>query len=131
MFKPKAMWTGKQVISTLLKNIVNSEKEYKQHKITGLNTSFKSKLAAKEWGKLGTEEGDVLFRDNEHLRGTLDKASFGDTEFGLVHAFCEVYGTEKAGKLLTALARVFTVFLQTHGFTCGLDDLMIDKKYNK
>jgi len=29
------------------------------------------------------------------------------------------------------LARVFTVFLQTHGFTCGLDDLMIDKEFNK
>jgi DNA-directed RNA polymerase I subunit RPA1 len=111
MFKPKPLWTGKQVISTLLKNIVNNEKEYKRHNLTGLNASFKAKLAPGFWGPLGTEEGDVLFRDNEHLRGTLDKSAFGATEFGLVHAFCEVYGSEKAGELLTALARVFTVFL--------------------
>ena len=49
----------------------------------------------------------------------------------MVHAFYEVYGSEKAGELLTSLARVFTVFLQTYGFTCGLDDLMISKSFNK
>jgi len=79
--------------------------------LTGLNANFKSKLAAKEWGPIGKEEGDVVFRDNEHLRGALDKSAFGSTEFGLVHAFHEVYGSEKAGELLTSLARVFTVFL--------------------
>lgn len=119
------------MISTLLKNIVNKEQEYKLHNLTGLNVAFKSKLAAKEWGPTGKEEGDVLFRDNEHLRGTLDKSAFGAAEFGLVHAFYEVYGSEKAGELLTSLARVFVVFLQKHGFTCGLDDLMISRNYNK
>ena len=53
----------------------------------------------------------MVFRDNEHLRGTLDKSAFGSSDFGLVHAFHEVYGSEKAGELLTSLARVFTVFL--------------------
>mmetsp|Transcript_5010 Transcript_5010/g.7500 ORF Transcript_5010/g.7500 Transcript_5010/m.7500 type:complete len:442 (+) Transcript_5010:1537-2862(+) len=131
MLKPKPLWTGKQVISTLLKNIVNREKEYAAKKLTGLNVSFKSKLNAKEWGPLGTEEGDVVVRDNEHLRGTLDKSAFGATDYGLVHAFYEVYGSQKAGELLTSLARVFTVFLQQHGFTCGLDDLVIDRSFNK
>ena len=79
--------------------------------MTGLNVSFKSKLPAREWGSIGTEECEVLFRDNEHLRGCLDKSAFGASEFGLVHAFYEVYGSEKAGELLTSLARVFTVFL--------------------
>lgn len=60
---------------------------------------------------MGSEEGDVLFRDNEHLRGALDKSAFGASDFGLVHAFYEVYGSEKAGELLTSLARVFAVFL--------------------
>jgi DNA-directed RNA polymerase I subunit RPA1 len=110
---------------------VNKEKEYKQHKIPGLNASFKAKLAAKEWGPLGQEEGDVVFRDNEHLRGTLDKSAFGASDYGLVHAFYEVYGSEKAGELLTALARVYTMFLQQHGFTCGIDDLMLNQEFNK
>jgi DNA-directed RNA polymerase I subunit RPA1 len=110
---------------------VNKEYEYKASKLTGLNVSFKSKISAKEWGPIGKEEGEVLIRDNEHLKGTLDKNAFGASEYGLVHAFYEVYGSEKAGELLTSLARVFTVFLQTYGFTCGLDDLVINRKYDK
>ena len=73
--------------------------------------NFKAKLSAKEWGPLGKEEGDVVFRDNEHLKGALDKSAFGATDYGLVHSFHEVYGSEKAGELLTSLARVFVVFL--------------------
>lgn len=29
ILRPKPLWTGKQVISTLLKNIVNKEQEYR------------------------------------------------------------------------------------------------------
>ena len=49
----------------------------------------------------------------------------------MVHSFYEIYGSEKAGELLTSLARIFTVFLQMHGFTCGLDDLVLTPEYDK
>jgi DNA-directed RNA polymerase I subunit RPA1 len=42
-----------------------------------------------------------------------------------------VYGSEKAGELLTSLARIFTMYLQLYGFTCGLDDLVLTKDFNK
>lgn len=71
IMKPKMLWTGKQVISTILKNIVISGMTEKQRlrnaKICGLNLESKSRLAAKEWGELGKEEGEVIIRDNEHL----------------------------------------------------------------
>lgn len=67
IMKPNPIWTGKQVISTILKNIVNQEHDYKINKLTGLNLDSKSKLSAKEWGPIGAEEGDVIFRDNELL----------------------------------------------------------------
>lgn len=112
IIKPTPLWTGKQVVSTLLKNIVNHEgSDYKKNKIQGLNLDSKSKLSAKEWGPIGLEEGDVIFRDNELLQGTLDKNQYGASEFGLVHSFYEIYGSEKAGELLTSLARIFTAFL--------------------
>jgi hypothetical protein len=38
-----------------------------------MNLDSKSRLAAKEWGPIGKEEGEVIIRDNEHLQGTLDK----------------------------------------------------------
>jgi hypothetical protein len=32
-----------------------------------MNLDSKAKLSAKEWGSIGPEEGDVVFRDNELL----------------------------------------------------------------
>ena len=49
----------------------------------------------------------------------------------MVHSFYEIYGSEKVGELLTSLARIFTSYLQVHGFTCGLEDLMLTPEYNK
>jgi DNA-directed RNA polymerase I subunit RPA1 len=129
IIKPKPLWTGKQVISTILKNIVlsgRSKKEAKEiEKVCGMNLESKARLAAKEWGPLGKEEGEVIIRDNEHLQGTLDKNQFGANDHGMVHSFYEIYGSIKAGELLTALARIFFIFLQVHGFTVGLDDLVL------
>jgi len=57
ILKPRPLWTGKQVISTVLKNIVLSgmtPKEAKRSsKICGMNLDSKSRLNAKEWGPLG------------------------------------------------------------------------------
>ena len=135
ILKPKALWTGKQVISTLLKNIVLSGKTAEEvktiRKTCGLNLESKSRLAAKEWGPLGKEEGEVIIRDNEHLQGTLDKNQFGANDHGMVHSFYELYGSKKAGELLTSLARIFLIFIQMNGFTVGLDDLVLNKACNK
>ena len=71
ILKPKPLWTGKQVISTVLKNIVVSgmgpREVRRQSKIPGMNLDSKSRLNAKEWGPLGAQEGEVIIRDNEHL----------------------------------------------------------------
>lgn len=84
MIKPRTLWTGKQVISTILKNIVISgmtEKQRKRaEKLSGINFESKARLAAKEWGPIGKEEGEVIFRDGEHLQGTLDKNQFGNAD---------------------------------------------------
>ena len=52
IIKPRPMWTGKQVISTVLKNIVvsglSAEQAKTQEKVCGLNMDSKSRLAAKE-----------------------------------------------------------------------------------
>lgn len=45
IIKPKALWTGKQVISTVLKNIIPSHWQ-------GLNLTSKSSTGSEQWGKL-------------------------------------------------------------------------------
>ncbi|GFY98256.1 nuclear RNA polymerase A1 [Actinidia rufa] len=77
------------------------------------------------------EDGEhmLLIRKNELVHGVIDKAQFG--KYGLVHTVQELYGSDTAGILLSALSRLFTVFLQIHGFTCGVDDLLILPDHDK
>lgn len=73
----------------------------------------------------GSKSGEdtLLVRDGEVLTGVLDKNAFG--KYGLVHAVQELYGNADAGRLLSALSRLCTNYLQQHGFSCGLDDMLL------
>ncbi|KAF5333685.1 hypothetical protein D9611_002553 [Ephemerocybe angulata] len=117
IWKPKPLWTGKQIISTVLKNV--TPKEYE-----GLNLKAKTKVPGGLFGK-DSKEDQVLFMDGELLCGILDKAAFGASDYGLVHSVYELYGADIAGKLLGILSRLFTKFLQHRAFTCRMDDLIL------
>lgn len=121
LLKPEPLWTGKQVISTVLLNL-------KPAKSDGLNLTSKAKVAGRMWGKDHANEEKVIIEDGELLQGVLDKAAFGASAYGLVHAVFEIYGSETAGKLLSILSRLFTKFLQTNAFSCRMDDLLLSKE---
>lgn len=40
----------------------------------------------------------------------------------------DLYGNAVAGAFISALSRLLTYYLQTQGFTCGYDDLLLVKK---
>jgi len=130
VLKPRVLWTGKQVVSTLLLNLRkegNRERnlEYRASILPGLFTERKSKTPESAFGS-AQEEHLVLIRDGELLRGVLDKAAFGASDFSLVHATYEAYGPEKAGLLLNSLGRLFTAYLQFYsGHSCRMEDLML------
>ncbi|KAK9289691.1 hypothetical protein L1049_007849 [Liquidambar formosana] len=74
-------------------------------------------------GRIDLGEETLFVFKNYLVSGVIDKAQFGT--YGLVHTVHELYGPSTAGILLSALSRLFTAFLQIHGFTCGVDDLLI------
>ncbi|KAJ5744860.1 DNA-directed RNA polymerase I subunit [Penicillium manginii] len=118
--KPKPMWTGKQIVTTILKNIKPADR-------AGLTLKGKSSTPGDRWGK-DNEEGTVIFKDGEYLCGILDKKQLGPTAGGLVDAVHEIYGHIVAGKLLSILGRLLTRFLNMRAFTCGIDDLRLTKE---
>ncbi|KAJ7368540.1 hypothetical protein DFH08DRAFT_831649 [Mycena albidolilacea] len=122
VWKPVPLWTGKQIISTVLKNITPSNFE-------GLNLNAGTKVPGHLWGK-DSREDKVIFMDGELLCGVLDKAAFGASDYGLVHSVYELYGSDAAGKLLGILSRLFTKFLQHRAFTCRMDDLTLTPEGN-
>eukprot|EP01119_Soliformovum_irregulare_P000993 TRINITY_DN10740_c0_g1_i1.p1 TRINITY_DN10740_c0_g1~~TRINITY_DN10740_c0_g1_i1.p1 ORF type:complete len:1661 (-),score=520.05 TRINITY_DN10740_c0_g1_i1:41-4441(-) len=118
-------WTGKQVVGCVLKQATYGRPH--------MNCVAKSKLS-NLWGG-HTEEDTVIFHDSELLTGVLDKNAFGASAFGMVHACQELYGGRTANQILSLLGRLFTLYLQTVGFTCGIDDMILeqvtDEKRNK
>ncbi|OQS01274.1 DNA-directed RNA polymerase I subunit RPA1 [Achlya hypogyna] len=116
ILKPEPLWTGKQVMSTILLMLTAGK--------PSLNLDSKAKIKADLYGP-GNAEHIIIFRDGELLQGVLDKAQFGASEYGWVHACYELYGSGTAAKLLTALGRVLTCYLQYAGHTCALEDLTL------
>jgi len=139
IYKPCQLWSGKQVLSTVLINLIPPE-------VDRLSICGKAKIAGKNWmnGNPRNQsleipllkgddmsEAQVVIRQGELMCGVLDKAHYGPTPFGLVHCCNELYGGAMSSDLLTALARVFTSFLQIHGFTLGVEDILVDEKADK
>ena len=123
IFKPIPLWTGKQVISTILLNI-------KPLDTPGINLISKNKIKNDYWGE-GSKENDVIFKDGELICGILDKSQYGSSKYGIIHSLHEVYGPEVAGKALSVLGRLFTTYIMMIGFTCGMDDLRLTDEGNK
>ncbi|XP_061690930.1 DNA-directed RNA polymerase I subunit RPA1 [Syngnathoides biaculeatus] len=130
ILKPQKLWTGKQVVSTILLNVI-------PEKAVPLNLVGKSKIPSKAWIQVPPRmapgyrpdtmcDSQVMIRQGELLVGVLDKAHYGSSAYGLVHCCYELYGGETSGKLLSCLARLFTAYLQLYrGFTLGVEDIMV------
>jgi len=114
LLKPVARWTGKQVVSTALRHFTAG--------LPPLTFCAAGKVPADYWGKTSGEDALEFYR-GALVRGVVDKNQFG--KYGLVHAVQELYGDTVAGQLLSCFSRLFTLYLQNHGFTCGYDDLLL------
>ncbi|XP_027363970.1 DNA-directed RNA polymerase I subunit 1 isoform X1 [Abrus precatorius] len=130
IWKPEPLWTGKQVISALLYYITRGSPPFTVEKNAKIPSNFfktrirKGKKCTRDTSKKNEPDEDkLLIYRNDLVRGVVDKAQFGD--YGIVHTVQELYGSNVAGNLLSALSRLFTTFLQMHGFTCGVDDLLL------
>lgn len=136
ILKPQPLWTGKQVVSTLLLNVIPQN-------AVPLNLFGKSKIPSKAWIQVPPRaapgykpdsmcDSQVVIRRGELLVGVLDKAHYGSSAYGLVHCCYELYGGETSGKLLSCLARLFTAYLQLYrGFTLGVEDILVKLGANR
>ncbi|KIO21648.1 hypothetical protein M407DRAFT_218027 [Tulasnella calospora MUT 4182] len=141
IWKPKPLWTGKQIISTIMKNITPET-------ASGMHLFSQSKILNSHWGRYAYTknvkfndgstmtmklDGDqsVIFYDGDLVCGVLDKSQYGATAYGMVHSVYELYGAETAGRLLSILSRLFTKFLQHRAFTCRMDDLLLTPEGDK
>ncbi|XP_076632809.1 RNA polymerase I subunit RpI1 [Colletes latitarsis] len=136
IIKPIPLWSGKQIISTVIINIIPLNQ-------ARINLTSSAKINVKEWQvtkarrwKCGTEfsdpktmsEAEVIIRNGELLCGVLDKTHYGATPFGLIHCIFELYGGICSTKILSAFGKLFQSSLQRNGFTLGIEDILLLKK---
>lgn len=136
IIKPIKLWSGKQIFSTLIINLIPDNKPAINLRSTakiGSNAWHTHK--SRKWRAGGTEnidnemsEAEVIIRRGELLVGVLDKNHYGATPYGLIHCMFELYGGNVSTQLLTSLAKVFTIFLQWEGFTLGVHDILVLEK---
>ncbi|XP_051174534.1 DNA-directed RNA polymerase I subunit RPA1 [Leptopilina boulardi] len=139
ILKPKVLWSGKQVISTIIINLIPKGK-------ARINLTGKAKIGNKEWtieeprkpkcGELEKNsntmsEAEVIIRNGELLCGVLDKAHYGATTFGLIHCVYELYGGNCSTKMLSAFGKLFQTHLLQTGFTLGVKDIFLTAKADK
>lgn len=120
ILKPRPLWTGKQVLTTVFNFVTFG--------LPPFSLKAPIKVSGEYWGKTSGEL-EIILNDNELLCGVIDKAQFG--KYGIIHSFQELYGAQSAGRLLSVFSRLFTAYLQMHGFTCGIGDLLLVPKAEK
>ncbi|KAI6183947.1 DNA-directed RNA polymerase subunit [Aphelenchoides bicaudatus] len=128
MLKPKTLWTGKQIITALIDNCIPEG-------LPKINLVTKSKTPITCWTVKGApkpqflmSESEVVFRQGELLVGVMDKNHYGATQFGLIHCCFELYGPKVAIKILSGFSRLFPRYLQWHGFTLGVADILVNEE---
>lgn len=133
ILKPNMLWSGKQVLSTILINTIPDGVERINLKSTAkINTKAWQTAEERPWTAGGTPlrdsnmtESEVIIRGGELLVGILDKTHYGATPYGLIHCMYDLYGGKSSTQLLTALSKLFTFFLHREGFTLGVHDILV------
>lgn len=119
--KPVPLWTGKQLISSVLRVVRDGRPGIFLERGTRVKASL-----------VGSEEATVVIRKGELLQGVVDKSAIGSSMYGIIHAVQEAYGCSASDDFLSSLGRLLLYYMRMHGHTTGVSDLELlpdgDKK---
>ncbi|CAH8532801.1 unnamed protein product [Heterobilharzia americana] len=128
---PKCLWTGKQVISTLLINLTPPGLLPLNATLRGRRTNAELWSGVAPGGPTLMSDVDLVVCDGYLVSGMLDKAHIGSSSTGLVHCVYEAYGPESASCLLNGVCLLANQFLKFTAFTMGLKDILLSRKADR
>ena len=108
IIKPKAMWTGKQIISLVIPH--------------GLNL-----LRAGDEGFSPLNDDGLLISSGELMYGLLSKKSVGAAGGGVIHIIFNEKGPEAATSFFNGVQTVVNYWLLHNGFSIGIGDTIPDR----
>ncbi|KAJ1897533.1 DNA-directed RNA polymerase III subunit C1 (rpo31), partial [Kickxella alabastrina] len=122
IIKPRALWSGKQIINVLMR----PNKDFKlKINLEAKTKSFK-KTAIPD---LCPKDGYLIIRNSEIMCGTLDKSVVGDgKKESIFYIALRDFGTDDAASLMNRLAKLSARWSCNQGFSIGLSDVTPGKK---
>lgn len=135
VLKPRALWTGKQLLSVLIRFVsgaysaaANNGPSLKGTSLIQPNAFNHTDLRSGKsvfFKKDELSDERVIFRNGELLSGMICKNQLGPSNMSVAHVIHELYGAHAVGELFGALGRVLTMTLQREGFSMGADDMAL------
>jgi DNA-directed RNA polymerase III subunit RPC1 len=120
ILRPVTRWTGKQIISTLIRP--NSSRDI------NVNLELKTRTFQKVADGMALEmcpnDGYLVIRNSEVMCGTLDKSSVGgDSKGSIFYVLMRDYGVDAAIVGMSRLAKLCARWLGERGFSIGINDV--------
>lgn len=116
IIKPRALWTGKQIFSL----IIRPSKSYS----TLVNLRCKTKNYSGKDEDLCRSDGFTVIRNSELLCGQVDKSILGSgSKSNLFYVMLRDFTGDEAGNAMCRLARTISHFMANRGFSLGIDDV--------
>jgi DNA-directed RNA polymerase III subunit RPC1 len=118
--RPTALWTGKQVISCLLR----PRRDENDFNFKRINLEGKTKTYSGHNMDMCHMDGWLLVREGQLLMGTLDKASVGgDSKASIFYVLLRELGSQYTIECMTRLSKLCARYLGSRGFSIGIDDV--------
>ncbi|ETB62832.1 hypothetical protein, variant [Plasmodium yoelii 17X] len=128
ILKPKELWTGKQLISVLIKPNKNEN--------TIINFEMKEREYSTKNGDLkylSRDDSYVCFYKSELICGSLGKKVLGASKYGLFYYLIHNNSTQIALQIMNRFSKLSSRYFSNKGMTIGIDDVtpsrvLTDKK---
>lgn len=114
IYKPKKLWTGKQVFDLILPKI-------NFHRFTPNHTQEDKK-------SFSIDDTEVIIRKGKLVSGQLCKKSIGASEGGIIHIIWLDYSPTHANDFISQTQYLINCWLQTSGFSIGAGDIFANNE---
>ena len=116
IIKPMKLWTGKQVISLLIRQ------NYKSNIV--LNIELEEKNYTNNTLQMCPKDGYVIFNNSELMCGNLGKATLGGgSKRGLFYTLIRNWSSEIAAKWMLRLSKFASRWISNYGMSIGISDV--------
>eukprot|EP01132_Coremiostelium_polycephalum_P012859 gene12859-15717_t len=112
IWKPRKLWTGKQLFSLIIPNI-NLQR-------------FTANHNDREKSEISPSDTRVIIEQGELLAGILCKRSLGSANGSIIHVIMNEHGHEYCRQFIDQTQTVVNHWLINHGFTVGIGDTIAD-----